>query len=256
MAPPLQLPPNVRIAYIAEASIGSGGWGWCVVRGGDGEFDLAADQCTDGAGPASNDSAGETDRLLTAAFEAVDFLVRGGSAPVLLRTCRRQLSQMLTAVYDPQLPAATRRRLCAARTRLADLQALCPGAVWVTSWFEDLRPQAWGERALALAHQGAQSGKIWGHVSPPLAHSARATTLLDDSAACPICFEDYSSKLPTPELDARAPPGRWLCTGRFCHAVCRACDPHVQSTAGNPSRCPLCRAARVVLLGPWQAWPH
>ena len=101
--------------------------------------------------------------------------------------------------------------------------------------YDTQRRNAWGERVAALA-------AAEGFDSPE-----------NPDTACPICFEDFSSDLPTPDELSRSPPGRWACGNalnpRLRHAVCRGCDVVVQS---NPRptqrRCPICRSARVCFM--------
>ena len=35
-----------------------------------------------------------------------------------------------------------------------------------------------------------------------------------------MCIEDYSSHLPTPDMQSQAPPGRFRCTAAFCMTAC------------------------------------
>ena len=92
----------------------------------------------------------------------------------------------------------------------------------------------WGERATALA-------TIEGH--PPQE--------VPDTY-CPVCFDDFTSALPTPDPQSRAPPGRWACPmDNPClkHAVCRECDSHLQARPSRAQqRCPICRSARGVVM--------
>ena len=71
-------------------------------------------------------------------------------------------------------------------------------------------------------------------------------------ASCPVCFEDFSSVLPTPDELSRSPPGRWACGNAnplLNHAVCRGCDADLQSRLRPAQRrCPICRSARVCFM--------
>ena len=81
------------------------------------------------------------------------------------------------------------------RTLWTAAETACAGQIWLAGYDCGAR-YPWGERALTLA----------GHrLAPwPAGHQPEP--------CCPVCIEDYSSHLPTPDMQSQAPPGRFGCT--------------------------------------------
>ena len=167
----------------------------------------------------------------------------GGDAPVILRICHSPAAAALAGTWEPprsvsQLLGGVLRRMRAARVRRRH--------VWLAG-FDAHRPYPWGERASALAAYGATYG-LWGSLPPSYARAAprapAAPPWVDDTD-CPVCLAAYADAWPSPTPTSRAPSGRWNCS----HAVCRECDHTIQN-APRSTRCPLCRATRLVFMQP------
>jgi hypothetical protein len=133
-------------------------------------------------------------------------------------------NMLIAGTWDPPQRLYRERR----RALRCRLDALQPAGLYIAGYSTRHR-NAWGERVAALADAEG--------FPPPE----------NPDAACPVCFEDFSSDLPTPDEASRSPPGRWACPGqpRLRHAVCRGCDADLQSRPrAAQRRCPICRSAR------------
>jgi hypothetical protein len=234
-APPGTLPPWTHVVYIA-ATTGPGPWlpdapvgvGYTILRDGDPGDSLDAALDTDGSAAVARVPSADA-ALLAALAVAMGGLPADGDTPVLLRPQSAVAAALLTGACDSQSDLDARERGCLRDARAA-LHALSTRrTVWVTAWTLT-RQSAWGERALALAH------------------GARVVGGLRPEDECAICMADYAGGgLPLPDPASRAAPGRWQCPHKS-HCVCRGCDRDVELSA-NP-RCPLCRAPRLLSLGP------
>ena len=154
--------------------------------------------------------------------------------------------QVIAGTGDP--PALEAALARAVRKRLSVALELTRGRVYLAGW-RALTRAPWGERALALAELASAASQVtptcFGSPPPDWA-GIRVGAVPLPQDPCPVCYEDFSDPLPTPDPESRAPVGRWL---HPCpHALCRGCDERIQPLVNNS--CPECRAMRVVTLAP------
>ena len=234
LAPPAVLPPGCRQVYISSKPDGSG-WAVCVVTGGDCVLDPHAALLLDATDRVAVVAAPGEDATVCALLDAVLAAMNRiqDAVPSVLRLpishTSEQAVRLVSRTWDPR-PSLYRERRRSLRESWTALCALKGGALYLAGYDPDRR-HAWGERCAALA-----AGV--GEAAPD--HPDRA---------CPVCLEDFSDVLPTPDQASRAPPGRWACPNAnllLRHALCRGCDADVQGRPRN--RCPICRSDRVVTM--------
>ena len=184
------------------------------VTGGDCALDSHAVHAADSTGSVAAGENATTAALLDAALAALALL--DGTAPAILRLpvsptgAYERAAMLIARTWDPP-EQLHRERRCALHCRW---DALASAGLYLAG-YDTQRRNAWGERVVALA--------IAEGFDPPD----------NPDASCPVCFEDFSSDLPTPDELSRSPPGRWACghalNPRLHHAVCRGCDMVMQS---------------------------
>ena len=161
--------------------------------------------------------------------------------PLLLRFSDSSAAAVAAGLWAPWHAA----ELTANVSRLI---GVAPDPVWIAG-YDARRTHPWGERAQAMVHLAQRHG-FWGRLPAGWAAAspqAESVAPWATERECPVCFDDFSDDLPTPDGLSRAPPGRWACAVHL-HTVCRACDAHIQGSAN--ARCPLCRADRLVHMLP------
>ena len=239
LAPPAVLPPGCRQVYLSSRSDGRA-WAFTVVSGGDGETDLHARRDADGSGQVgSAPRAGETPCVVAALEGVVAALeqLAGDTAPAVLRMPMGQpladahrATMLVAGTWEPPPPMYRQRREIGQMWQAA---AAARGGALYLAGYDPTRRYPWGERAAALVSAVG--------MPPPD----------DPDTTCPMCMEDYVDMWPTPDPLSRAPTGRWDCPSanpRLRHALCRECDAAIQARPPPLSRCPICRADRMVLM--------
>ena len=243
-APPLILPAHCLHVYVGERTETASAFSVVAVTGGDGERDLHATHVFDTARVLPPARSGEDARIsavLEGVCTALEWVAQRRQpavlrmpldapplrAPVVTDPLERAVA-LVASLWDPRASYQAQRERV--RTLWTAAETACAGQIWLAGYDCGAR-YPWGERALTLA----------GHrLAPwPAGHQPEP--------CCPVCIEDYSSHLPTPDMQSQAPPGRFGCTAAFCmrHSVCRACDADLQDRG---ARCPLCRKDRLVFL--------